>query len=283
MAVRDLVAAAERQPWRLESSQGGTLERWLELFAFADRPMELITALEQLPEWRRDPNHLRGISRTFRLSPHPDIAALLVELARRNEGWHTNHDWLAAFAASGTEAAGRALLGLLTTGVVAGQRGDWDLGDIVEKILRSHPALLDAALQSYEAMPHGPRKLIFEAAFAQIGEQHFILPMVHSYAGSGRSFGSYLQKTLSQVALRREPVDNRGAFELYSVPLVGLRQQLFELTTTDDAIAQIALQCLIEIDGYRDEHGRISGEPRHPDIGSGRPWPPQAGVDSGGA
>jgi hypothetical protein len=52
-----------------------------------------------------------------------------------------------------------------------------------------------------------------------------------------------------------------------------LRPQLFGLAVADGPQSSLAESCLVAIDGLRDEHGRVDGEPRHPDIASGRAWP----------
>jgi hypothetical protein len=43
--------------------------------------------------------------------------------------------------------------------------------------------------------------------------------------------------------------------------------------TTDGGTSDIAAPWLNQIDEIRDEYGLPEGEPRHPDLASGRPWP----------
>ena len=54
------------------------------------------------------------------------------------------------------------------------------------------------------------------------------------------------------------------------------RRSLFSLLAANDARASLAKQCLIAIEEHRDEHGRVDGEPRHPDITTGQSWPLEA-------
>jgi hypothetical protein len=56
------------------------------------------------------------------------------------------------------------------------------------------------------------------------------------------------------------------------VPVGGLRQRLFALTT-DGGPVDAAARWLRQIDAIRDEHGMPEIEPRHPDLASGKPWP----------
>jgi hypothetical protein len=57
------------------------------------------------------------------------------------------------------------------------------------------------------------------------------------------------------------------------VPLVEFRKELFAMLAANDAQSALAEACLNEIESLRDEHGRISDEPRHPDILSDQAWP----------
>jgi len=53
-----------------------------------------------------------------------------------------------------------------------------------------------------------------------------------------------------------------GAFEEFSVPLTDLRARLFGMVGGNDAKARLAGRCLIAIEEYRDELGRLPNEPR---------------------
>ena len=66
--------------------------------------------------------------------------------------------------------------------------------------------------------------------------------------------------------------------QLRPVPLPELRKTLFAMTEdASPATAELAEACLAAIDELRDEYGASEFEPRHPDVESGRPWPPAAG------
>ncbi len=104
------------------------------------------------------------------------------------------------------------------------------------------------------------------------------MALVRSYAADMRPFDGALREAVRNVAVGRRPApDWPGAFEEFSVPLTTLRKQLFDLVAAENKQSALAEACLIKIDRLRDHYGRIEGEPRHPDINSGRPWPKQAG------
>jgi hypothetical protein len=56
------------------------------------------------------------------------------------------------------------------------------------------------------------------------------------------------------------------------VSLAALREQLLGIAMASEALSTLAERCLISVEKLRDEHGRIDGEPRHPDIDSGQAW-----------
>jgi hypothetical protein len=54
----------------------------------------------------------------------------------------------------------------------------------------------------------------------------------------------------------------------------GLRTRLFRMAIADEKRRKSAFSLLGQIEEWRLEHGRPTGEPRHPDFASGLPWPP---------
>ena len=53
-----------------------------------------------------------------------------------------------------------------------------------------------------------------------------------------------------------------------------LRVRLFRMVLQDPKRRKSAFMLLGQIEEWRLEHGRPTGEPRHPDLASGQPWPP---------
>jgi hypothetical protein len=54
-----------------------------------------------------------------------------------------------------------------------------------------------------------------------------------------------------------------------------LRVRLFRMASEDEKRRKSAFMLLGQIEKWRLEHGRPMGEPRHPDLASGQPWPPK--------
>lgn len=113
---------------------------------------------------------------------------------------------------------------------------------------------------------------------AELGDADAVLALVRAYAASGRCFDGLLQNAIREAALSKEPAaDWAGAYELHPAPLPELRKTLFAMTQDDSlTTAALAKACLEAIDELRDEYGSSEFEPRHPDVESGRPFPPAA-------
>lgn len=76
------------------------------------------------------------------------------------------------------------------------------------------------------------------------------------------------------IAVLREP-QNRNAFGQHARASNDLRTRLFSMVTDDPKRRKFAFSLLGQIEEWRLEHGRPAGEPRHPDVASGEPWPPK--------
>jgi len=54
-----------------------------------------------------------------------------------------------------------------------------------------------------------------------------------------------------------------------------MRTWLFRMVLEDEKRQKSAFKLLGQIEKWRLDHGRPTGEPRHPDLTSGQPWPPK--------
>ena len=154
----------------------------------------------------------------------------------------------------------------------------WMARELVGMIQR-HPDLQAEVMHRYETAGNGRSRAMFEHVLAELGDADAVLALVRAYAASGRGFDGLLQNAIREAALSKEPAaDWAGAYELRPVPLPELRKTLFAMTDDESpATAALAEACLATIDDLRDEYGASEFEPRHPDVESGRPWPPAAG------
>jgi len=82
---------------------------------------------------------------------------------------------------------------------------------------------------------------------------------------------------LESAFLERRPHgENTNAFTEHARASNALRVRLFRMAIEDEKRRKSAFMLLGQIEEWRLEHGRPTGEPRHPDLASGQPWPPKS-------
>ena len=278
-AVGELLEAAKKDPWRLDENRG-ELMGWIELFAFSDRPAAVIEALDLIPaehgQWLRLDRLLTALAN----GPNSECLNTLEALASRDARLLEQYEWLNALIRVGTLDAARKLLDLVCSGTLSGRRSEldgWRLGQHLGEFAEKFPAFRAEMLERYQTMGPGVSKGIVERAFIEIVNADILMVLFRSYAADKRPFDGALREAIRNVAVGRRPAaDWPGAYEEFSVPLTALRESLFALMATNTEQSALAEACLIKIEKLRDRHGRIEGEPCHPDIDSGRPWPKEA-------
>ncbi len=276
--VRELLETAQTERWRLEENHG-ELKGWLVLFAFADIPAALLEALDLVPAQYREPWNLREVLTAFAQGSDAGALEALVALARRDPRIAQQYEWFNAVATLGTEGAAAALLQSVIESIQQGRGagGGADAWRVAQQLAQSgqaFPHFRELLIQRYAQMQPGPAKGIVEAALAELAGSETILALIQGYATDQRPMDGRLHRAVRDLAVGRRPSENfPGAYEVFGVPLIALRQQLFELMQETDARSALAEASLIAIEEVRDEAGRPDDEPRHPLIESGLPWP----------
>jgi hypothetical protein len=279
-ALRELLEAAKSETWRL-SEKRGELMGWIELFPFSDRPLSVIEALDLVPAEHRQPLHLDRLLSALEHGPSEACLETLVALAERDPWTVKLYGWYNAIIRIGTLDAARKLLDLICSGHPVGRVGGvdtWHLGQRFAEFAGKFPAFRAELIERYSTLAAGRAKVAVARALIEIADSDVVMAMVRSYAADVKPFDGALGEAVRNVAVGRRPApDWPGAFEEFSVPLTPLRKQLFDLVAAGNEQSTLAEACLIKIDRLRDRYGRIEGEPRHPDIDSGRPWPKEVG------
>ena len=282
--VDELLNAPEARRWEL-SRDSWELSEWLELFPFSDRPQTLLEMWEGLPSELRQGYRWQGVLRAVGFSPDADKGLeVLAGLAQRNPSFLGQHEWLQALTILNGESAAKVLLQAVLdarsdVGVPRPERIEsHQLGQQLAGYARRFPPVRAQMLLEYGRLPAGFARSLLEEALAHAAIPDALVALIQGYVTHGRAFDQRLAQAAERLALGRRPSDQfSGAYELFSVPLGGLRRDLFRMTATEGPESTLALHCLLEIEQVRDEHGRLDVEPRHPDVESGRPWPPEAG------
>ena len=81
---------------------------------------------------------------------------------------------------------------------------------------------------------------------------------------------------LESAFVERRPYgQNPNVFTEHARASNELRVRLFRMAIEDEKRRKSAFMLLGQIEEWRLEHGRPTGEPRHPDLASGQSWPPK--------
>lgn len=275
--INALLEDAKTKPWLLQENQG-TIDRWLLLLPFADRPEATLEVLALLDPQMRLPWRLRPVLSALGFAPSDTAEQVLLELARQDARFLEDHDWFAALEKRGTLSSLRILLDLVCQDAAKGEHGapdTWTFGRRLAGGIKSHPEFrtdLYARLAA-DMSPHA--RAIVEYAVAEAPDETGVMLLIGTHASDGRAFDGLLGSVIEHLIVEERPSsDWVGAYEQISTPVPSLRRRLFEMSRASASHeAKLAAACLVHIDELRDRHGIASGEPRHPDIESGLPWP----------
>jgi hypothetical protein len=273
--LRDLLNAAQAQRWRLDENRG-ELMGWIELFPFSDDPERVHEALALVPQGHRRPHALRRLLEALPYGPLDSSLASLQRLAADQPAFLGEYEWMNALTRLGTEGAAFALLDHLGAGRIEVGNG-FQLSRALTVWAETYPQVRAAMIERHRALPRGAGRQVLEMAMGDTANEEVFWGLFEAHAAEPEGIHA-VSRVLRNLAVGKRPSESwAGAYEEFGVPLTALRSRLFGMLPAGDARARLAKECLIAIDEYRDERGRAGDEPRHPDIASGRPWPPEAG------
>ncbi|MEX2166523.1 MAG: hypothetical protein WD852_05815 [Methyloceanibacter sp.] len=272
--LRDVLTAAQTQAWRLEENRG-ELMGWIDLFPFSDDPEKVLEALALLPEQYRRPHALRRLLETLPQSPPNSALAVLERLVANNPTFLQQFEWMNALIEVDTDAAALVVLDWLCEGRIPVRDG-FRLSNALAGWARKYPTIRAGIIACYRALPAGNIRKVLEMAMNELIDEEVFMALFDGHIGAPHPFHG-LAGPIRNLAIGRRPSDDwAGAFEEFGVPLTALRPRLFAMLLANDGRARLAEQCLISIEEHRDDRGRVSSEPRHPDIATGRVWPSEA-------
>lgn len=272
--LHDLLEVAKTQTMRLDENRG-ELMGWIDLFPFSDNPEKVHDALAMLHEHHRRPHALRRLLETLPQSPAGSAFATLERLAADNPAFLREFEWLNALIKLNTEGAALRVLDLLCEGRISLHDG-FRLSSALTGWARKYSTVRDEIISRYRALPAGDIRRVLEMAMDDLTDEEIFAELFEGNVDAPYPISS-LAPSIRNLAIGSKPSDEWvGALDEFGVPLTRLRARLFAMLPANDARAQLAKQCLIEIEKLRDDHGRVNNEPRHPDIAACRPWPSEA-------
>jgi hypothetical protein len=274
--LRALVAEWKAKPWFNLEQDWWELEGWLELLPFSDRPMATFDGLDLIdPTWRQ-PWRLRRILSALSYAPSLEAEQVLKELPRKDSAFLNDHDWLGSLERRSPVAAARTILEFISDGMLSAVQVR-DRRWLARKLGR---AMLEDAdfraevYRQYDLAPGGIASELLEEAIAEGADETGVLALVQHHAGRDEPYSGGIEAAIRHAVIGERPSqDWAGASELFGIAVPSLRKKLFGMILDDTPAADLAWRCLTRIDELRDEYGPVESEPRHPDIGSGRPWP----------
>jgi len=273
--IRSLGEQFKKKQW-FSDDEWWEWDGWLKLIPFSDKPTAVSDALDLLPKpvqpWR-----LRGLLSALAHSPSAEAEAVLMSLPRKNADFLGEYDWLGALDKRGLVVAGRTLLQFICEGAYAAKPGRvdaWTLSRKLAAAMRTDGSFRAEVYQRYEGDTCGAGCDIVEMAIAEAADEAGALLLVRNYARREKPFPGVLPTAIRHVAVgERASEDWAGATVSFGVDVAGLRKELFGMISGEASKAKLAKECLTAVDELRDEYGPPESEPRHPDIGSARPWP----------
>jgi hypothetical protein len=272
----------ERTAWH-KRQHTWEIEPWLELLPFSDRPRSVVEGMGKVKDFygAGHRQHFDRVVSAVANVPGLDGEALLAELVSAHKDIASDYTWTKAILSRDTASAAIMCLELVTNGVLGKgphSTDSWHLAQQIAPLVEKHPDLEADLRKRYDRMVDGPGRTLIENLFGEMGDGDDVIAMVKSYIATGQTYDGQLARALRSASLLHEPVaGSKNSFHVRPASVAKLRKFLFGLTSGKVNEAALAQRCLVEIDELRDEHGIAAGDPRHPDIRSDRPWPPEAG------
>jgi hypothetical protein len=257
------------------------VERWLELLAFTGSPQAVLEFIEKLPADAKQTYRLNGV--IFALGHVRSEAALetLIGLGRQTPEIITEYGWLTAVAQIGSQAAAEHLIGLLFDPATAGllHREEYIFAKVVSPLLRQHPTVRSALLERMKAdMPLVARGVVARL-LPEIADEDSIVGLLGIADLDERNPLTHgIIRAVEELAVAKRPIEDTTAYEQEPAELRSLRARLLTTVRSASDTSQLARRLLIAIDKQRDMYGRPISEPRHPDLSTEMPWPPEAAV-----
>lgn len=263
-----------------QESELSLLMDCLELLPFGDDPERGIARIRQvLARLKYRLHSIHDLITALGYSRSKAAVPLLIHLGRGKGGLGNNMDvWVQALGRLATPAARRTLLAYVDPAVrpsgialsldfavlprLAGIIGSWARDDVA----------LRARLLELVGEPLTPaQKRLLVAVYAELGSDEALLAdpeILQSmfFFSDGRG--------TEELYIDRKQYGESGSYTLEPRNAEMLRARLFQLVLNDPARRRAAVAGLGRIEVSRLEIGRPPGEPRHPMIDSGKPWPP---------
>lgn len=260
---------SEPQAICASAETGWQLKACLLLLPFTAHPAQLAATISALPPRQREPHFIEEMIRATESVQTPEIEEALFALAENDAALYANHSWRDAVRRRGTSTSARRYFDLVMEGKIDARDG-WQTSREIAGLLDTHAELRDYA---YGLLKDGtpPKTALLANAVAEGDDPDGLLLLVELENKLQSSLISW--RTIRGAVTEHVPSEHwRGVFDVLPVAATELRRNLLAMTA-DGGPRDYSTRVLREIDRARDESGAPEGEPRHPDLASGKPWP----------
>jgi len=270
--ISETFEAAKTETWILTQSESYELKLWLRLLPFVSHPIELLAVVQGMPPEQRTPQFLEEAVGALADVPSDEGEEVLFKVAEGDPRFYSNERWRTAAFRFGTTSSARRIVDIVARDALDGNATDeWHLARELGRLIAISP---DLRAYVYGLLKDGPTTrglTILAHAVAEDPDEDGLLLLVRFEKELKRSFVGW--KTVELVVTEHVPAEDwAGAYNIVPLPVGALRKKLFALMT-DGGPTDAAARGLRQIDDHRDEYGMPEGEPRHPDLASGKPWP----------
>jgi hypothetical protein len=259
------------------------IEPWLELLPFTDKPDLVFEGLEKVKvfysknwaqRWERVLNAVAWV-------PGCKGEALLARLARTHKNISGEFEWMRAILRQDTPTAILLLFDLLCEGVFGhgpNAIGAWHAGRDLAQYIAKFPELKPELRKRLAIAPRtSMARATLEDVFSEIASESDVLAMIDRYVAEGRPYDQQMGAAVYAVTIDEVPIaEGSNNYNLHPRSVKDVRHALFGNLAGELPKAALAKRCLKAIDELRDEHGLAANDPRHPDVGSWKPWPEEA-------
>jgi hypothetical protein len=272
--IDEILAEAKTKAWMLDQNQD-QLRIWLELLAFSDNPGFIPRVIATLPDHARLPWRLEGVVSALGNTPDDVAIDVLFQLAIADRRLMENFGWQQAIGRKEPLAVGRRLADLIVGASAAGKLSG-DARPALEMLAGTMAVNADLRREVYERFstvePDASRAAL-AYVIMQAPDAEGLVLVVQDLVRTGKPFPSGQWQAIEKIVTRHELVeDSSSTYVVHPVAVGDLRKSLLGMVTNGGK-QDAAATCLTIIDDIRDEYGAAYGEPRHPDLASGRPWP----------
>jgi hypothetical protein len=211
-------------------------------------------------------------------SSSPEAEYILVELVKKDPLIFYEDEWSTAMLLQNTESAFFTILEITSNSqVYINQKNGFEhwLLSKLARFANTFPGLRVELLRRYQDSTYNSQHSIIEKILAEVPDEDVIVALVESYICRDKRIDGLISSAIKEVVLgQRQSEQFPGAFHFYGLAIPKLRKRLFALIGKKQS--HIAAAALTLIDEIRDEYGRASSEPRHPDIETNLSWPLEA-------